>query len=74
MNRGNTALWNLLGIGWYFAIAVVLGTVLGVWLDGVTNRSPLFTLLGLGLGLMVAFVGSYQMIRKALYPKDPGGS
>jgi hypothetical protein len=42
------------------------GVYLGVWLDGKVDISPLFTLLGLGLGLFVAFYGTYRMLIPAL--------
>jgi hypothetical protein len=37
-----------------------------VWLDGEFNKSPLFTLLGLGMGLFTAFYGTYRMLRETL--------
>jgi Putative F0F1-ATPase subunit Ca2+/Mg2+ transporter len=53
---------QLLGIGWFFATAIVAGVVLGQWIDGLTNLEPLFTLLGVLLGLAVALVGGYRML------------
>jgi ATP synthase protein I len=49
------------GIGWYIAVSIVGGTLGGVWLDGRLGTSPLFLLLGLLLGLIVAFYGAYRM-------------
>jgi F0F1-type ATP synthase assembly protein I len=53
---------RLLGIGWYFAISIVGGIVGGLLLDGWLDTKPLFTLLGLVLGLVVAFYGGFRAI------------
>ena len=50
------------GLGWYVGVAIVAPTLGGVWLDGKTGAAPLFVLLGLFLGLAVAFYGSYRMV------------
>ena len=52
----------LLGIGWFFATAIILGVLLGYWADSATGLSPLFTLVGIVLGLAVAMVGGIRMI------------
>ena len=57
---------RLLGIGWYFAFCIALGIGGGVWLDGRLDISPLFTLLGLCIGLAAAFYGGYRMLIEAL--------
>ena len=73
MGRFSPAL-RLLGIGWYFAFCVTLGIVGGVWLDSRVGISPLFTLLGLCLGLIAAFFGGYHMLMEALGgDRDTGG-
>jgi len=53
---------HLLGIGWFFATAIVAGVVLGRWLDGIAGLEPLFTLLGATLGLTVALGGGFRML------------
>ena len=50
------------GIGWYLAAAILGGTFAGVWLDGQADTKPLFTLLGVLLGITVAFYGTYKML------------
>ncbi len=50
------------GIGWYLAAAILGGTFIGVWLDGLAGTKPLFTLLGVLLGITVAFYGTYKML------------
>ncbi len=53
---------HLLGIGWFFGTAIVAGVVLGRWIDGITDLGPLFTLVGVALGLTVALVGGFRML------------
>ena len=73
MGRFSPAL-RLLGIGWYFALCIALGIGGGVWLDGRLGISPLFSLLGLCLGLIAAFYGGYRMLMEALGgDRDRGG-
>lgn len=61
MNRWVGAL-RLTGIGFYIAGCIILGVVLGVWLDSKLNTGPLFILLGLAFGLFTAFFGTYRML------------
>ena len=65
MNRLPRAL-QLIGIGWYFAICIVLGVVGGALLDQVTGTTVLFTLVGLLLGLVAAAYGGYRMLTEAI--------
>jgi hypothetical protein len=67
------AAW-LLGIGWYFAVCVVLGVLGGRWLDGRFGTSPLFALIGTLLGLAAALYGGYRMLtERLLYPRRTRG-
>ena len=59
---------RLLGIGWYFAICIVGGVVGGYLLDQVAGTTPLLTLLGMLLGLVIAFYGGYRMLMDVLRP------
>ena len=54
----------LLTVGWYVALSLIIPVAIGYWLDrpDVFNRSPLFTLIGLGLGTFVAFFGLFKML------------
>lgn len=70
MNRLPTSV-RLLGIGWYVAFCIVGGTVAGVFIDAATDTRPLFTMLGLFLGLIAAFVGGYALLREALEVRQP---
>lgn len=53
---------SLLGVGWFFATCILLGVVLGRWADGATGLEPVFTLIGIIVGLAVAFVGGIRML------------
>lgn len=63
MNRGRL-IWTLMGLGWYIGLSIVLFLFGGWLLDKKVGTMPLFTLLGLGLGLVIAFVGVYRAIRE----------
>tara|TARA_Y100000590_G_scaffold203582_1_gene230913 strand:- start:82 stop:318 length:237 start_codon:yes stop_codon:yes gene_type:complete len=60
------AAFRLLVLGWYIAIVISGGVFLGSWIDEAIGASPVFTLLGLFFGLVVAFVGSYRMAKPLL--------
>jgi F0F1-type ATP synthase assembly protein I len=49
------------GLGWYIALAIVAPTLGGVWLDRRVGTTPLFLLLGVLLGVALAFYGTYRM-------------
>ena len=49
------------GLGWYMAVAIVLPTLAGVWLDDRVGTAPLFLLVGVLLGVILAFYGTYRM-------------
>lgn len=53
---------RLLGVGWFVAICIVGGIWGGVWLDERMGSSPLFLLIGLLLGIVVAGWGMYRML------------
>ena len=55
---------QLMGIGWYVAVCIVCGILLGLWLDGELGISPALTLLGLALGLAAAGWGGYRMLQQ----------
>lgn len=63
---------RLLGLGWYVAAVILAGVLGGVWLDGRVGLAPLFTLIGLGLGLIAAFVGAYRMAAPLLSKSTKG--
>jgi F0F1-type ATP synthase assembly protein I len=54
----------LLTIGWYVALSLIIPVLIGYWLDSpkMFNKQPLFTLIGLGLGSVIAFFGLFKML------------
>ncbi|MHB8104814.1 MAG: AtpZ/AtpI family protein [Dehalococcoidales bacterium] len=62
MNKWIPAL-RLTGIGFYIAICIVGGTLTGWWLGG---KKPLFMIIGLVAGLIIAIYGVYRMIRSVV--------
>jgi ATP synthase protein I len=53
---------QLVGVGWYVAICVIGGLFGGLWLDRKLNVLPVFTLVGIVLGTVLAFYGIYKML------------
>ena len=63
MNKGTLAIvLQLLGVGWYVAICVIGGLFGGLWLDRKLDVLPVFTLVGIVLGAVLAFYGIYKML------------
>ncbi len=53
---------RLVGVGWYIAGCIVLGVFGGHWLDNKFNTKPILLMVGLILGVIVAFYGVYRML------------
>jgi hypothetical protein len=56
----------LLTVGWYVALSLVIPTVIGYWLDRPErlDTHPLYTLVGFGIGTVMAFYGLYRILRR----------
>ena len=61
---------QLLGIGTYVALCIVLGTLGGRWLDGQFDTGNLLTVIGLFLGLVLAVYGGLQQLFQVLHEID----
>lgn len=61
MSRWVAAL-RLVGVGFFIGGSIMLGVVVGLWLDSKLNTSPILVIVGLVLGIVVAFLGVYQML------------
>ncbi len=61
MSRWQAAL-RLIGVGWYVGGCIVLGVLAGLWLDNKWNTKPILVIVGLILGIAIAFYGVYRMI------------
>ncbi len=65
---------SLFGIGFYVAAAIIFGVLGGSWLDKKFDTGPLWVIIGLVGGLIVAVYGSYLMLKPYLqnYRNDKG--
>lgn len=61
MSRWETAI-RLIGVGFFIGGSIVLGVVAGLCLDNKLNTEPILVIVGLVLGIVVAFYGVYQML------------
>jgi hypothetical protein len=59
-------LWFLFTIGWFVALSVIIPSLIGYWLDQPEqfNSKPLYTLIGFGMGSVIAFWGLFRMLRR----------
>jgi len=64
---------GLLGVGFIVAGAIILGIVGGRWLDDRFGSEPLWLIVGLLFGLVVAFSSVYAMLRPFLDNKRDKG-
>ncbi len=53
---------RLIGAAFYIGVCIFLGLFGGVKLDEKLDTQPIFVLVGLVLGLVLAFWGFYQMV------------
>ena len=63
---------DLIGLGGLLAGSVVAGTAIGYGVDAATDSTPVFTLVGIALGMVAGAVGFWVRVRSAL--RDPGSS
>ncbi len=53
---------RLVGVGFFIGGSILLGVVAGQWLDARLNSEPTWMIVGLFLGLIIAFYGVYRML------------
>jgi ATP synthase protein I len=58
---------RLTGIGFYIAACIVGGILLGWWLG---DKKPVFMMIGLIIGLVIAVYGVYRMIKPLMNQKN----
>jgi F0F1-type ATP synthase assembly protein I len=56
---------DLIGLGGLLVGAIVAGTLLGIWLDSAAGTSPVFTLVGVFLGMAFGALGFALRVRGA---------
>jgi len=61
MSRWVAAL-RLVGVGFFVGGSILLGVLAGLWLDNKLNSAPTGVIVGLFLGLVIAFYGVYRML------------
>ena len=61
---------KVIGVGWYMGLCIMLGLLGGIWLDKKMDTGPLFIVLGLFLGLILAGCGVYHMLLPTFKDKD----
>jgi len=62
-----SAALQLLIVGFYVPLSLLIPTGIGLWLDKkVFHEFPLCTLIGLGIGTVIMVYGVYQMVRPFL--------
>jgi F0F1-type ATP synthase assembly protein I len=64
---------RLLGLGWYVAFCIILGVLVGIWIDGIFGTEVIFTIVGTVLGCSLAFFGVYRMIIPVMKDKESRG-
>lgn len=69
MRSGFGLATRLLGLGWHIALSTVLGTLGGSWLDEKFDTRPIFTMVGLVFGLLLAWYGAFKLVKPLLSPK-----
>jgi len=53
---------RLTGVGFFIGGAIAGGVFAGLWADSKFNTEPFLVIVGLLLGIIVAFYGVYQML------------
>jgi F0F1-type ATP synthase assembly protein I len=57
---------DLIGLGGLLVGAVVVGTLLGILIDRAADTTPVFTMVGVFLGIAGAGVGFWLRVRAAM--------
>ena len=55
-----------MGLGGLLAGAVVAGTLIGLFIDAQAGTEPVFTVIGVGLGIVTGAIGFWLRVRSAL--------
>ena len=62
MSSRRGAALRLIGVGFFIGGSIFLGVLAGLWLDSRLNTGPILVIVGLLLGITVAFYGVYRML------------
>jgi ATP synthase protein I len=58
-------LWYYSSLSFSIALSIVIGLGIGYWLDKRFDKSPWFTLIFLGLGVIAGFRNIYLAMKKS---------
>jgi F0F1-type ATP synthase assembly protein I len=64
------AAMRLIGVGFFIGASIVLGVFIGRWLDSKFETEPVMMIVGLILGLALAFYGVFRMLVPLLGDKQ----
>ena len=53
---------RLIGVGFFIGGCILGGILAGLWFDSRFNTKPILEIVGLLLGITVAFYGVYRML------------
>ncbi|MGD8398581.1 MAG: AtpZ/AtpI family protein [Anaerolineae bacterium] len=67
MKKGE-AISMALNLGWTMLFSLVIPLLAGIWLDNRFDSSPLFLLLGVGLGVLAATLGVARLTIRTFRP------
>jgi len=73
MSSRRGAALRLIGVGFFIGGSIFLGVFVGLWLDSRLNTGPILVIVGLLLGIIVAFYGVYRMLLPFLSNKRDRG-
>lgn len=76
MGKRWAELFRFVGVGWYVAACILLGTLGGRWLGhklDIGSGEAIFTIIGLFLGLILAAFGVYRMLSPFIAEKEDNG-
>lgn len=63
---------RFIGVGWFVGISILGGVWGGLCLDNKFGTKPILVIVGLILGLIVAFYGVYRMLLPIIHNKRNG--
>lgn len=73
-DRSAPRLRDLVGVGGIAVGSIVVGTLVGLWLDSTLGSTPVLTLCGLAVGIFGAGVLSWFRIRPFLRSNGPAAN
>ena len=65
LNEISKDLWYYSSLSFTMAIAIVIGTGVGLWIDKSFETTPIWTLIGMGLGIVAGFKNLYIAMKRA---------